>query len=54
MRLSFNRRRHAFVAFSQPNFRVKALGRVPSVDARFAARNAAGNLGNAPYKEIPE
>ena len=50
MRLSFNRCRHAFVAFSRPNFRVKARARAPRPMRRYrlAGRNAPANLGNAP------
>jgi hypothetical protein len=57
MRLSFNQCCHAFVAFSPPNFRVKAPpARALSADAknRFAETNAPGNLGKRPNKEMPE
>jgi hypothetical protein len=37
MQLSFNPRCHAFVAFSQADFRVKAPARTPSVDAEAVA-----------------
>jgi hypothetical protein len=36
MRLSFNQRSHAFVAFSPPNFRVKAPRESAPDDAKFA------------------
>jgi hypothetical protein len=56
MRLSFNQCCHAFVAFSPPNFRVKAPRQSASADAknRFAETNAPGNLGKRPNKEMPE
>jgi hypothetical protein len=54
MRLSFNRHRHALVAFSLPNFRVKdPLARAFGASV-FAAPKETLNPGKRPNKEMTE
>jgi hypothetical protein len=55
MQLWFNPRRHAFVAFSQADFRVKARAATPSIDAESRRRNKySRKSGKRPTKEMPE
>jgi hypothetical protein len=48
MRLSFNRCRHALVAFSLPNIRVKTASPEPSAQAFFAVPEEMLDAGKTP------
>jgi hypothetical protein len=55
MRLSFNQCSHAFVAFSRPNFRVKAPPPERPDDAEFAPpKEMLQEIWETPHKEMPE
>jgi hypothetical protein len=55
MRLSFNRGSHAFVAFSSPDFRVKARFRALRLMAFWhLPKELLMKSGKRPTKEMPE
>jgi hypothetical protein len=56
MRLSFNRGSHAFVAFSLPDFRVKARFRALRLKPFFwhLPKEMLMKSGKRPFKEMPE